>query len=186
MATACNGTTVEINNTDAEGRLVLADAIAWASQRHPQAQIMLQCHLFLHARALAFLQVIAKTGTGPDSLQVQDFAAERVRLGQLAHPLFRLFLATKNAVQRPELLRRDLVRAHIRKGKTLLLVTHHIHEIPPEVKRVVLLKQGKILQDGEKRSVLTDANLSVLFDCPVALAQANGWYQALPGRSTPH
>ena len=27
----------------------------------------------------------------------------------------------------------DLVRTHIRKGKTLLLVTHHIHEIPPEI-----------------------------------------------------
>ena len=80
----------------------------------------------------------------------------------------------------------DLIRAHIRKGKTLLLVTHHIHEIPPEVQRVVLLKQGKILQDGEKRSVLIEANLSLLFDCPVALAQANGWYQALPGLSTPH
>lgn len=37
VASACNGITVEINNTDAEGRLVLADAIAWASQRHPQA-----------------------------------------------------------------------------------------------------------------------------------------------------
>lgn len=34
VARACNGVTVEINNTDAEGRLVLADAIAWASQRH--------------------------------------------------------------------------------------------------------------------------------------------------------
>ncbi len=80
----------------------------------------------------------------------------------------------------------DLVRTHMRKGKTLLLVTHHIHEIPPEVERVVLLTQGKIIQDGEKRSVLTEANLSALFDCPVALAQANGWYQALPGDSTPH
>jgi len=75
----------------------------------------------------------------------------------------------------------DLVRKHMKKGKTLLLVTHHIHEIPPEVERVVLLKQGKILQDGEKRAVLTGANLSQLFDCPVSLAQANGWYQALPG-----
>lgn len=36
VARACNGMTVEINNTDAEGRLVLADAIAWASQRHAQ------------------------------------------------------------------------------------------------------------------------------------------------------
>jgi iron complex transport system ATP-binding protein len=80
----------------------------------------------------------------------------------------------------------DLVRAYMEKGKTVLLVTHHIHEIPPEVERVVLLKQGKILQDGEKRAVLTEANLSQLFDCSVSLAQANGWYQALPGRSTAH
>lgn len=41
VATACNGTTVEINNTDAEGRLVLADAIAWASRKHPQARYII-------------------------------------------------------------------------------------------------------------------------------------------------
>ena len=76
----------------------------------------------------------------------------------------------------------DLVRQSMRKGKTVLLVTHHIHEIPPEVKRVVLLKKGKILEDGDKRAVLTDVNLSRLFDCPIMLAEANGWYQALPGR----
>ena len=75
----------------------------------------------------------------------------------------------------------DLVRTHIRKGKTLLLVTHHIHEIPPEVERVVLLKRGKILQDGDKRAVLSEDNLSALFDRSVTLAQANGWYQVLPG-----
>ncbi|NOS82990.1 MAG: ATP-binding cassette domain-containing protein [Nitrospira sp.] len=80
----------------------------------------------------------------------------------------------------------DLVRAYMKKGKTVLLVTHHIHEIPPEIERVVLLKQGKILQDGEKRSILTEANLSQVFDCPVSLAQANGWYQALPGHSIAH
>jgi iron complex transport system ATP-binding protein len=79
----------------------------------------------------------------------------------------------------------DLVRRYMKKGKTALIVTHHIHEIPPEVERVVLLKQGKILQDGEKRAILTQANLSALFDCPVSLVQANGWYQALPGKSLP-
>lgn len=41
VARACNGLTVEINNTDAEGRLVLSDAIAWASQRHPQAHYII-------------------------------------------------------------------------------------------------------------------------------------------------
>ena len=76
----------------------------------------------------------------------------------------------------------DLVRGYMRKGKTILLVTHHIHEIPPEIRRVVLLKKGKILEDGEKKTVLSERNLSHLFDCPVALVYANGWYQALPGQ----
>ena len=75
----------------------------------------------------------------------------------------------------------DLVRGFMRKGKTILLVTHHIHEIPPEIQRVVLLKKGKILEDGEKKTVLSERTLSHLFDCPVTLACANGWYQALPG-----
>lgn len=75
----------------------------------------------------------------------------------------------------------DLLRAQIRKGKTVLLVTHHLHEIPPEIERVVLLKKGNIVADGRKPDLLTDQRISSLFDCPVSLAQANGWYQALPG-----
>ncbi len=75
----------------------------------------------------------------------------------------------------------DLLRAQIRKGKTVLLVTHHLHEIPPEIERVVLLKEGQIVADGSKANLLTDINLSRLFDQPVTLVRANGWYQALPG-----
>ena len=41
VARACNGMTVEINNTDAEGRLVLADAIAWASQRNEHTHFII-------------------------------------------------------------------------------------------------------------------------------------------------
>jgi iron complex transport system ATP-binding protein len=75
----------------------------------------------------------------------------------------------------------DLVRGYMRKGKTILLVTHHIHEIPPEIRRVVLLKKGKVIQDGEKKTVWSEKHLSNLFDCRIVLACANGWYQALPG-----
>ncbi|MBH0200538.1 MAG: ATP-binding cassette domain-containing protein [Nitrospira sp.] len=75
----------------------------------------------------------------------------------------------------------DLLRAQIGKGKTVLLVTHHVHEIPPEVERVVLLKGGKIIADGPKSDLLTDQRISDLCDCPIKLVQANGWYQALPG-----
>lgn len=77
----------------------------------------------------------------------------------------------------------DLVRAQIRKGKTVVLVTHHLHEIPPEVDRVIFLKRGQILADGPKSALLTNDHISSLFDRAIVLAQANGWYQALPGLS---
>ncbi|MCG3113733.1 MAG: ATP-binding cassette domain-containing protein [Candidatus Manganitrophus sp. SB1] len=76
----------------------------------------------------------------------------------------------------------DLVRDLIRRGKTILLVTHHLHEIPPEVERVILLKEGKVIADGKKGELLTGERMTELFDTPVRLAQANGWYQALPAR----
>jgi iron complex transport system ATP-binding protein len=76
----------------------------------------------------------------------------------------------------------DIVRSLIHHGKTIVLVTHHIHEIPPEISRVVLLKQGAIIADGKKPDILTAANLSVLFETPLEVVQANGFYQVMPGR----
>ncbi|MBS0156503.1 MAG: ATP-binding cassette domain-containing protein [Nitrospira sp.] len=75
----------------------------------------------------------------------------------------------------------DLLRSQISKGKTLLLVTHHLHEIPPEIGRVIFLKAGKIVADGAKSTLLTSDQISRLFDSKMTLVQANGWYQALPG-----
>ena len=66
-------------------------------------------------------------------------------------------------------------------GRTVVLVTHHIHELPPEIERVVLLKEGEVFADGPKASILNAKNLSTLFDAPVGLIQSNGWYQAVPG-----
>jgi iron complex transport system ATP-binding protein len=67
-------------------------------------------------------------------------------------------------------------------GKTVILVTHHIHEIPPEVSRVVLLKDGAVRADGAKEKILTSVQLSQLFDTPIELVRANGFYQAIPGK----
>jgi iron complex transport system ATP-binding protein len=75
----------------------------------------------------------------------------------------------------------EIVRDLIRQGKTIILVTHHLHEIPPEVERVILLKAGRVIADGKKSEVLTGERLTDLFDIPVRLTEANGWYQALPG-----
>jgi iron complex transport system ATP-binding protein len=74
----------------------------------------------------------------------------------------------------------NTVRGLMRGGKTVILVTHHIHEIPPEISHVILLKSGKVIAAGEKSAMLTSENLSLLFDTPIALIEANGFYQAVP------
>ena len=72
------------------------------------------------------------------------------------------------------------MRELIRSGHTLVLVTHHIHEIPPEVTRVVMLNQGEVWADGEKTEMLTESRLSSLYGVDVRLVESAGWYQVIP------
>ncbi len=74
----------------------------------------------------------------------------------------------------------QVMRQLIASGHTLILVTHHIHEIPPEISRVVLLNQGSVWADGPKPEVLTGENLSELYGVEVSLVNSAGWYQAVP------
>jgi len=71
---------------------------------------------------------------------------------------------------------RDLIAA----GKTIILVTHHIHEIPPEIERVVMIKDGKVVADGDKYEMLTSSMLGGLFDTRLEVAELNGYFQAMP------
>lgn len=75
----------------------------------------------------------------------------------------------------------ETMRALMRSGVTLILVTHHIHEIPPEVSHIILLRDGQVVRQGVKELVLKDENLSALFDTPVKLLASDGYYQAIPG-----
>jgi iron complex transport system ATP-binding protein len=68
-------------------------------------------------------------------------------------------------------------------GRNIVIVTHHLNEIPPEVDRVVLLREGRIFADGDKDEVLTEANLSAVYGVPVRVAQIDGFYLAYPGES---
>ena len=63
-------------------------------------------------------------------------------------------------------------------GKTVILVTHHVEEILPEIGRVILMQSGKIFRDGPKQEVLTSAHLTALFHAPVTVRESGGWYQA--------
>lgn len=63
-------------------------------------------------------------------------------------------------------------------GKTIILTTHHIDEIFPAIKRVILLRQGSILFDGPKAEALTPTRLSALYGAPIKVKENNGYYLA--------
>ena len=73
------------------------------------------------------------------------------------------------------------IRGLVEAGKSILLVTHQLNEIPPDIRRVILLKQGKIVADGEKREVLTGENLYRAYDIKIRVSEVDGYYLASPG-----
>jgi iron complex transport system ATP-binding protein len=73
-----------------------------------------------------------------------------------------------------------LMRDLIGTGHTLVLVTHHPAEIPPEIPRAILLREGAIFADGPKRRVLTSSTLSGLYQTPLRLRWSAGWCHPRP------
>lgn len=61
-------------------------------------------------------------------------------------------------------------------GRAVVLVTHYPEDIVPEIGRVLLLKEGRVLADGPKATVLTGENLARLFNVPLAVTEQNGTY----------
>jgi iron complex transport system ATP-binding protein len=71
---------------------------------------------------------------------------------------------------------RRILRELARSGIGIILVTHHLADIVPEIERVVLMRAGRLVADGPKTAVLTAANLERLFGLPVTLARRDGFY----------
>jgi len=69
---------------------------------------------------------------------------------------------------------RETMRHLAQSGLAILLVTHHVSEIIPEIDRVILLRDGGILADGSKNEVLTETNLRQLFGVDVKMHAHNG------------
>jgi iron complex transport system ATP-binding protein len=70
----------------------------------------------------------------------------------------------------------ERVRDVARQGTTILLVTHYVEEIIPEIDRVVLLERGRIAFDGSKREVLTGPRLSQIFAGALVVHEAAGYF----------
>jgi iron complex transport system ATP-binding protein len=71
---------------------------------------------------------------------------------------------------------RETMRDLAQSGLGILLVTHHVAEIIPEIERVVLLREGHLVADGAKNEILTAARLSDLFGVRVQLGRQDGYF----------
>lgn len=67
---------------------------------------------------------------------------------------------------------RDLVNI----GKSIVLVTHYPEDIIPEIKRVVMIKEGKLFADDTKEKLLTSDNMTKLFDVPLRILAQDKYY----------
>jgi iron complex transport system ATP-binding protein len=61
-------------------------------------------------------------------------------------------------------------------GIALLLITHHLPDVVPEIERVIFMRDGRIAGDGPKPELLTSGRISALFGCPVQVTQQDGYY----------
>ena len=116
--------------------------------------------------------------------------------GELSSGERRRFLLARSLVHEPEMLIFDepttsldlpgawdlieVVRALMRNGTGVMLVTHDVREIPPEIDRVVLMKKGRILADGRKRQILTPKKLSACYGVEVRVSWKDGFCAVRP------
>lgn len=73
---------------------------------------------------------------------------------------------------------RKILRKIAQSGTGIILVTHNLHDIIPEISRVILMKDGAFRKDGAKPAILTDENIGSLFCVPVHIREECGYYYA--------
>ncbi len=73
---------------------------------------------------------------------------------------------------------REMLRGLAQRGTAILLITHHIADILPEIDRIVMMNAGRIVADGTKKDVLTAQKLGALFGRDIALVERDGYWNA--------
>jgi iron complex transport system ATP-binding protein len=71
---------------------------------------------------------------------------------------------------------RETMRSLANSGIGIILVTHELPDVVPEIERVVLMSNGRIVADGRKEDVLQAEPLGQLFGLRVELGRRDGFY----------
>ena len=115
---------------------------------------------------------------------------EKKLVGEMSAGEQRRIMIARALVHRPEMLLldepsnaldlaaqrelREALRRVAREGVGILMVTHHLGDILPEIDRVIMMKHGRIFADGPRAHLLTPAKLRDLFGVEVQMAEHEG------------
>jgi iron complex transport system ATP-binding protein len=111
----------------------------------------------------------ALVGSGAGSGRADSGASNQMLL--LDEPSNALDIAAQQGL-------RGMLRRLAQQGTGILLITHQIADILPEIGRVILMREGRIVADGAKEKLLTEPVLSELFGVEVRVMQRDGFYHA--------
>jgi len=170
--------------------------------------LMSQCTRDITGRELVLSGFFGSIGIWPNHRVTEDMEAasagamQRLEVGHLAdrwlnelssgearrlliaralihHPTTLLLDEPTTSLDLPALREvRSTLRNLASSGVGILLVTHHLDDIIPEIDRVVLLRDGAVHYDGPKTDVLTSERLSELFRSPLEVFERDGFYHA--------
>lgn len=141
------------------------------------------------------LDQITKSDMLLNQLNLEAFAEKPY--GQLSDGQRRRLMIARALVHNPKVLVLDepckaldlkachqligTMRELCQKGTTLLVITHQIETILPEMRRILFVSQGRVCADGTPEQLLQDDTLSNLFNTPLRVLEHNGFRQVLPG-----
>lgn len=127
-----------------------------------------------------------------DFLEIKELSHKK--LNEMSSGEINRFLVGRALVNEPDVLildeptsnldlrSADIFLSYIQKiaekGKTLIMVTHNLRDIIPGMDRIIMMKNGKVFKDGQKKDLLTSTNMSDLFDSNIKVINNNQYYTA--------
>ena len=111
----------------------------------------------------------ALVGSGAGSGRADSGASNQMLL--LDEPSNALDIAAQQGL-------RTMLRRLAQQETGILMITHQIADILPEIGRVILMREGRIVADGAKEKLLTARVLSELFGVEVRVMERDGFYHA--------
>jgi iron complex transport system ATP-binding protein len=73
---------------------------------------------------------------------------------------------------------RDALRIVAQQGTGIIMVTHHLADILPEIDRVIMMRAGRIVADGPRQDLITATQLKELFGVEVTLTERDGYWHS--------